>query len=139
MLIFPHIEPEISLSTKVYKTEEKVVQNAPFEDAPLGGKPIFLPLKITKNTLIQPILGVNAIPESEIDQAPLLNLKIIEGPNLNQTYTMNACGLIGLQGRGRNDGCILVGSQDTSPDSDEAYNDIVLSQEDNNEIGKRHF
>ena len=82
---------------------------------------------------------MNAIPDSEIDKAPILKLEIIEGINVGTFYKINACGLTGLQGRGRKDGCVLVGSQEFEENTDDPYNDIILESGDNSEIGKRHF
>jgi pSer/pThr/pTyr-binding forkhead associated (FHA) protein len=44
--------------------------------------------------------------------------------------------LVGGKGRGRSDGCVLVGSQEFVGGSEEVYNDVVLEGE---EIGRRHF
>ena len=96
-------------------------------------------------------LNMNAIPESEIDKAPILKLEILEGvspqittQNLSNvvaelSYKINAWGLVGSKGRGRKDGCVLVGSQEFAESIDEPYNDIILEPGDNSEIGKRHF
>lgn len=55
---------------------------------------------------------------------------------------INAQGLMGneddteLPGRGKRDGCVLVGSSQEG----ELYNDIILPEDDENSgIGKRHF
>lgn len=100
------------------KTDYDQEQITPFEDVPLS---------------------LNAIPESEIDRAPLLKLEIIEGSSIGAYYHINACGLVGQEGRGRKDGCVLVGSQEYANQIDEPYNDIVIDSDDSSEIGKRHF
>ncbi len=83
-------------------------------------------------------LNMNVIPDSEIDKAPLLTLKITEGPNIGQLIHINACGLADQPGRGRKDGCVLIGSQQYA-DIEEPYNDIIFEPGENSEIGKRHF
>jgi hypothetical protein len=112
------LEVPTTKANAVGPTEFEQEMIMPFEDAPLS---------------------FNAIPESEIDKAPLLKLEVIEGPNVGIYYQINACGLIGLEGRGRKDGCVLVGSQEYANNIDEPYNDIVFDPNDNFKIGKRHF
>ena len=114
---------QISNKNGFHSSQVEQDQISPFEDAPLS---------------------VNAIPESEIDKAPLLVLQIIEGNDAGNQFKINACGLAGGEGRGRRDGCILVGSQEFSDirgkdqnDNNEPYNDIVLDQEANADIGKK--
>jgi hypothetical protein len=68
-----------------------------------------------------------------------LRLEIIEGSSLGTLYNINACGVVGIEGRGRKDGIVLVGSQEYLGDQEEVYNDIVLEPGSNSEIGKRHF
>ena len=123
----PTTKQVLQTSNKNLFAQSQVEQDqiSPFEDAPLS---------------------VNAIPETEIDKAPLLVLQIIEGNDIGWKFKINACGLAGGQGRCRRDGCVLVGSQEFSDmrgkdqnDNNEPYNDIVLDQDSNADIGKRHF
>jgi len=109
---------------------EKVIQNS--ESAVMDHNDHVIPFE-------EAGLNMNAIPDSEIDKAPSLSLKIIEGPSTDQIYLINACGIVGMQGRGRKDGCVLVGSQEYADNIDEPYNDIVFEPGENSEIGKRHF
>mmetsp|Transcript_14739 Transcript_14739/g.16448 ORF Transcript_14739/g.16448 Transcript_14739/m.16448 type:complete len:254 (+) Transcript_14739:85-846(+) len=144
----PITYPGRKISERPYYEEEKVINKEELNSIP---KQVVENMEIEKEVgpsdleqeQIIPFedagLNMNAIPESEIDKAPLLKLEIIEGSNIGQFYQINACGLSSLLGRGRKDGCVLVGSQEYASNIEEPYNDIILEPGENSEIGKRHF
>lgn len=75
-----------------------------------------------------------------------MRIKVLEGTQAGNSFDINTCGLVSNalngkaqeqnNGRGRKDGCVLVGSK--SHQGNEVYNDIVLDLKDS-EISNRHF
>ena len=89
--------------------------------------------------MTDPSLQAQVIPFEEVSKASLLMIDVIEGPDINKgtSLEINACGLKGSL-RGKNDGCTILGSEDTKVNG-EHINDFVIAQDENDGIGDRHM
>ena len=60
---------------------------------------------------VNDLVGGGVVPREEIDRAPVLRIKVVEGPEntKNKSLEINACGLVGSK-RNKNDGCTIIGS-----------------------------
>ena len=90
-------------------------------------------------------MGV-VVPQSEIVKGPLLNIEMIEGPdlpNLQPSFLeINACGMVGGK-RGKSDGCVIIGSigpkqAQSSIDDRGPLNDFDIAVDETG-VGKRHM
>lgn len=87
---------------------------------------------------VSDLIGGGIVPREEIDKAPILKIKVVEGPEhtKNKSLEINACGLVGSK-RNKNDGCTIIGSLGQR-DNGDYLNDFVIAQDDLG-IGKRHL